>query len=71
MDGTSSRIKAPLSLPPCEDSGRRWPSVNQEVDPHPRLESAGVLMLDFPDSGTERNEHELLKRNVVYVIFFF
>lgn len=69
MDRTSTLIKAPLSFPPREDTGRRWLSMNQEVGPHQSLESASTLMLDFPDSGTVRNECLLFKSNEVYGIF--
>ena len=38
MNGISALIKETLerslSLPPSEDTVRRWPSMNQEVDPH-------------------------------------
>ena len=38
----------PLTHPPCEDAGRRRPSVNQEL-------GTGALILDFSASRTGKS----------------
>lgn len=40
----------PPSSPRCEDIVRRQPSAIQEESPHQRIESASILILDFPAS---------------------
>ena len=42
-----------LPLLPCEDSAKRWPSMNQQVGAH-QSESAGALILYF-STRTVRN----------------
>lgn len=42
-------------IPSCEDIVRRWLSVSQEVGSPPRFQSAGTLILDFPDWNGEEN----------------
>ena len=42
-----------LMFPPCEDTVRRLPNVNQKMNPH-WIEWTSALILDFPVFRTVR-----------------
>lgn len=60
--------RAPLSLLPCEDTTRRWASLNQEAGPR---QTQNLQLLDFElvAFGTVRNEFLLFTSYPVYGIF--
>lgn len=45
----------------CEDTRRRWSSVNQEAELHQRVGLPPHWSLDFPVCRTERNNYALFK----------
>ena len=60
------RDPSPLLL--CEDTARRWPSMNQEVSPHQTLNLCWHFDLGLPASRSMRNTWLLLSS---HSMFFF